>query len=92
MELSRIHELLANEQYDKALSELDSAIADAVDSPLAEQLYLLRGRTNWNLNRRGPAVTDYEHALALNPGSAARVMLDNARSIEDFFNPDLLNP
>lgn len=57
-----------------------------------EALYLMRGRLQWRLGRRGAAITDYEHAEALNPGGAASTLLQQARDVLDFFNPDLLNP
>lgn len=95
MTLTEIDQLIENKQFDDAVKAVTEALPAALaddDKNLAEQLYLRRGRVYWRMNRRGPATTDYEHALALNPESKAAVLLDNARDVEDFFNPDLLNP
>ena len=38
------------------------------------------------------AITDYEHAVSINPNSPAKIALENARDIISFFNPDIYNP
>lgn len=87
-EMTEIRALIDAERYDEALERLDAAIAGRE----TEALYLMRGRLLWRLGRRGAAITDYEYAEALNPGGSASTLLEQARDVLDFFNPDLLNP
>lgn len=89
MEACNIDTLIAEgrlQQAEQALSELIEANPDD-----AEALYQ-RGRLRWRLGNRGGAISDYEHAAALDPSSPAVAALQMTRDIMDFFNPDLLNP
>lgn len=52
----------------------------------------LRGRIYWNLGKRSLAINDYLQAIKINPESNARLLLQHANSILDFYNKDLLNP
>ena len=72
-----------------AISALSGMIAAHPDD---SDLYYQRGRLHWRTGEHAAAITDYEHAVALNPESPARQTLEIARSVMDFFNPDLLNP
>ncbi len=72
-----------------ALSSLSGMIAARPDDA---DLYYRRGRLHWRAGAQAAAITDYEHALALDPASPAKQALEMARSVMDFFNPDLLNP
>ena len=38
------------------------------------------------------AMNDYAAAAAVNPDSPATAALQNARDVNDFFNPDIFNP
>lgn len=70
-----------------------AALAAQIESDAANaDLYYQRGRLLWKLDRRSEAISDYEHAVALDPGSPAGTALEMARNIMDYFNPDLLNP
>lgn len=60
--------------------------------PQDEEGFVERGRKHWALNHRKEAINDYLHALEINPQSRARMLLDYAYSILDFYNKDLLNP
>lgn len=60
--------------------------------PEDEEAYTLRGRIYWSINRRREAVNDYLKALKINPDSRARILLEYANSIMEFYNKDLLNP
>ncbi len=51
-----------------------------------------RGKLYWRLGLRAKATSDYASAALLDPEGPASQALENARQIEDFFNPDLLNP
>lgn len=70
------------------LEEAEAAIGIADD---AWAMYM-RGRIAWRRGRRGDAISLYEKALALDPGSEAAVALEQARSVMNFYNKDLLNP
>lgn len=72
-----------------ALRQLD---ADIERNPVDEEGYVKRGQLHWQLGHRKEAINDYLKALELNPESRARVLLDYANSILDFYNKDLLNP
>lgn len=89
MEYTEIEKLIADNLLEEALAALNSEIlgnhADA-------RLYFLRGKVNWRLDRRGEAITDYEHAVALDPESEAAAALELSRGIMDFYNPDMFNP
>lgn len=51
-----------------------------------------RGRLYWRLGRRAKATSDYAASASLDPDGPAAILLEQARDIESFFNPDLLNP
>lgn len=89
MDYTEIENLIASDRLGEAVTELDRLIAaDSSDA----RLYFLRGKANWRMDRRSAAITDYEHAVALDPDSEAAPALAMARDIMDFFNPDLFNP
>lgn len=73
----------------EAITALSDYIARHPDSDAA---YTMRGMRFWALQRRSEAIGDYLAALRINPGSNARIALEQARMILDFYNPDLLNP
>lgn len=54
--------------------------------------YFIRGKLYWRLGERGAAITDFNHAVALDPQSPAKAYLNMTDSIMDFFNPDIYNP
>lgn len=74
------------------ISECTEAINSENDTVRKAELYFLRGKAYWRMGKRQPAVVDYAEAVASNPESPARLALEHAGDIEDFFNPDLLNP
>lgn len=72
-----------------AIEALDKIIADNPDN---EEALALRAQNLWKVNRRREAINDCLVAIKLNPESKAKVLLDYAYSILDFYNKDLLNP
>lgn len=60
--------------------------------PEDDEAYTLRGMKYWSLNLRKEAINDYLTAININPQSSARMALDYANSILDYYNKDLLNP
>lgn len=84
-----ITELIDCGDLESAVSALNDRIAtDAGD----EQAWFLRGKVNWKRGNHSLAISDYEHAVAINENSNARHALEMSRDIINFFNPDLLNP
>lgn len=87
-------DLIASEDFSKALEMADRAIAAASDSHpqnLAE-IYFERGRLKWKLGDRAGATADYRHAIDLDASSPAAEALEMTRRIMDFYNRDLYNP
>ncbi|MCH5237590.1 MAG: hypothetical protein J1E95_07315 [Muribaculaceae bacterium] len=72
-----------------AVSELNILIEL---NPGNEEALTLRGMRYWALNRRDLAINDYLAAIKINPQSNARMALQMAYSILDYYNKDLLNP
>lgn len=60
--------------------------------PENDEIITFRGQKYWAINRRREAINDYLAAIAINPQSRAKLLLDYANSILNFYNKDLLNP
>lgn len=75
--------------FSQRLAELNAAIEA---SPNEASLYIKRGMLYWQADERGAALTDYNHALALDPEGPARQLLEHSNEILDFYNHDLYNP
>lgn len=88
-DFTHIEELLRENKPEDALVLLDRVIA--ADAENAEALFL-RGKAYWRLGERAKATSDYAASAMIEPGGKAAAALEHARDIEDFFNPDLLNP
>ena len=89
MTLQDIQTILADNKIDEAINELNDIIANNPDD---DEALFLRGKAYWRLGNRSRALTDYATAASINPDSSATFALEQAREIEAFFNPDLLNP
>lgn len=61
-------------------------------NPKDEEALTIRGLRHWALNHRQLAINDYLAALEINPGSKAKMALQYANSILDYYNKDLYNP
>ncbi len=85
----KIEELINENRLEEALLLLNNEISRDENS---DKLYFTRGKLHWRLGNKSQAITDYEHAVDINPDSTARIALDNARDVIAFFNPDLYNP
>ena len=85
----KIEELINQNRLEEAIISLNNAIK--IDT-YNDQLYFQRGKLHWRFGNRSQAITDYEHAVAINPQSPARIALDNAQDVISFFNPDIFNP
>ena len=76
-------------QPEEAIAALTEIIETNPDN---EEALTLRGLRHWSLNHRREAINDYLAALKINPESKAKMALDYANSILDYYNKDLLNP
>ena len=76
-------------QPEEAIAALTEIIRTNPDN---EEALTLRGLRHWSLNHRREAINDYLAALKINPESKAKMALDYANSILDYYNKDLLNP
>jgi predicted negative regulator of RcsB-dependent stress response len=83
-----ILQLIEATHYDDAITALNRLI----DQEPSATLYFERGKLQWKLGRRAEAITDYEHATALDATSPAAQALTVTRDIMDFYNKDLYNP
>lgn len=88
-EIAEITALLKSNKLTEALDLADRYLAAHPDD--AEALFL-RGKIHWRKGNRPRATSDYAAAAAADPRSPAAEALEQARAVEDFFNPDLLNP
>lgn len=89
MTLTQINALIEQNSLDEALAELDALIA--AEGQSAPALFM-RGKVHWRLGHRSQATSDYAASASLDPEGPAVQALEQARAIEAFFNPDLLNP
>ena len=85
----KIEELINENRLNDALLLLNNEITQSQNN---DKLYFTRGKLHWRLGNKSQAITDYEHAVDINPDRPARIALDNARDVIAFFNPDLYNP
>lgn len=60
--------------------------------PDDDEAFTIRGLKHWSQNHRKEAINDYLAALRINPHSRAKMALEFANSILDYYNKDLLNP
>lgn len=81
--------LIKSNKPAEALVLLNRMLAE--NSTNAEALFL-RGKAWWRLGRRDKAMSDYAASAQIVPDGPAAQALEHARCVEDFFNPDLLNP
>lgn len=89
MNLEEIEELAGKNKTGEAIEALDRFVAE---HPHDAQALFLRGKLWWRLGRRSCAMNDYAASAEIDPEGPASKALEQARDIEAFFNPDLLNP
>lgn len=97
--LDSIKSLIKQDRLTEALSTLNalmeerqSHIEENHDNAYQAEALFLRGKIYWRLGKRSEAQNDYLASSALDPSGPATAALESARTIEAFFNPDLLNP
>ncbi|MDE6308716.1 MAG: tetratricopeptide repeat protein [Muribaculaceae bacterium] len=89
MDVTTINSYISANRLDEALALISRALNE---NPQDAEALFARGRINWRKGLRGEAISDYEAAVAIDPASPARIALDQARDVMDFFNPDIFNP
>ena len=67
-------------------------ISEILEKEVSADAYYYRGRLYWRLGNKSRAISDYCHAVELNPESEAREALKMATSIMDFYNKEIYNP
>lgn len=82
-------EEIKKEDSEKAIELLNVYISN---HPQDDNAYMERGLKYWSLNKRKEAINDYLAALKINPESRAKMALDFANSILEYYNKDLYNP
>ncbi len=87
--LTNIDRLIKENKLQDALVLLNERIEKHPED--ADALFA-RGKVWWRLGERARATSDYAASASMNPNGAAAYALEQAREIENFFNPDLLNP
>lgn len=61
-------------------------------NPNDDKAILYRGLKHWSRGERSLAINDYLAAIRINPDSDAKLALETANGILDFYNKDLYNP
>ncbi len=87
--LQNIEEMMGYGRTDEAAVQLDAYIEVHTND---DKVYFLRGKLMWRMGKRRQAMSDYAHAISINPESPARQALEQAHDIMAFFNTDLMNP
>lgn len=75
-----------------ALEAIEKLNIYLTSHPDDDEALTIRGLKYWSLNKRKEAINDYLAAIAINPDSRAKMALQYANSILDYYNKDLLNP
>ena len=88
-QMNRIDTILKENTPEQAMVLLSKIIAE---NPQDAAALFARGKLYWKEGNRAKATSDYAAAAAIDPDSPAVMALEQAREIENFFNPDLLNP
>lgn len=90
MDYENIRNLLDNDRPEEALAAADRLLAANAADGMA---HFLRGKALWRLGRRSEASGAYAAAAEIQgPDSPAAIAIQHAADVENFFNPDLLNP
>lgn len=89
-DFEKAKQLFEQNEISRSLEILNENISvDALDY----QLFLLRGRIYYKMQKWGNAMNDYSTVLDLNPDNQeAKTGLELTRNILGYFNPDLFNP
>lgn len=89
MDIKEILENIKKLPPQEAIEALDCFMERYSENDLA---LTLRGEKHWILNHRREAINDYLAAIAINPQSKAKALLEYSYSILNYYSKDLLNP
>ncbi len=90
-DLKNIEQLLHDCKTEEAISALKLAVTRLEGNDKAQAYYLL-GLAYQKLSNWKEAITNYCHAMEINPDSPAAEASKAAYEILEFFNHDLYNP
>ncbi len=88
-ELQILKEKIALLPTDEAIAVLTAYLENHPDDTDA---LTMRGMKQFGAGRRAAAINDYHAALAIDPECNARLALQAANEILDYYNKDLYNP
>ncbi|MDE6235651.1 MAG: hypothetical protein K2M56_07885 [Muribaculaceae bacterium] len=89
MNFEELKEHVALLPYEEAVAAITVYLNEHPDSTDA---LTLRGMKHFGAGKRALAINDYHAALAIDPDCKARLALQSANDILDFYNKDLFNP
>ncbi|MBD5295257.1 MAG: hypothetical protein HDS25_02925 [Bacteroides sp.] len=89
MNFEELKEHVALLPYEEAVAAITAYLNEHPDSTDA---LTLRGMKHFGAGKRALAINDYHAALAIDPDCKARLALQSANDILDFYNKDLFNP
>lgn len=75
--------------YEEAIATISKYLED---NPRDTDALTLRGMKHFGAGKRAAAINDYLAALEIDPDCKAKLALQNANDILDFYNKDLFNP
>ncbi|MDE7427193.1 MAG: tetratricopeptide repeat protein [Muribaculaceae bacterium] len=75
-------------ETERLTAQINTAATDAERA----SLYYKRGRAFWQAGDKAAAISDYEHAAALDPQSEAATALELARDVMNFYHRERFNP
>ncbi len=89
MTYEELKEKVALMPYKEAIDTLTEFIAE---NPESTDALTLRGMKHFGAGQRALAINDYLAALEIDPQCNARLALQSANDILDYYNKDLYNP
>ena len=89
MNFEELKENVALLPYEEAVAAITAYLNEHPDSTDA---LTLRGMKHFGAGKRALAINDYHAALASDPDCKARLALQSANDILDFYNKDHFNP
>ena len=90
--IRQIEDLIKQDALADALEMISCILREELTAEEHADILFRRGKIHWNMGNPSRATSDYMAAVELDPSSPAGAALEQARDIERFFNPDLLNP
>lgn len=89
MSYHELQDKIALIPYEDAIEFLTKYLEE---NPESTDALTLRGMKHFGAGRRSAAINDYLAALRIDPECKAKLALQSANSILDYYNKDLYNP